>query len=215
MLQGLWVVPESQTRIPDYFSIPENQLDKKTESATRPNYPRSSAAAVLLRSIDLGQNIFRLAHATGADAGHVARYARRLVDNGIWVGGDVIAGWNDPVFGENAFWADVDVALGNACRRLTTDGFLRWAPPGTWWKRFDYDAIPPGNSPVGYEVPTQCERPPMELVVNSSGSGPIGSRYDEVTVRAGWTRSDPDDDGRLGEFERVAFDQYPLEVWLG
>jgi hypothetical protein len=86
------------------------------------------AALILIAACEYGQNVDLLARRTGLPRAFVARCARRLTDNGVWVGGKTAAEWapEDPASGN--FWSDAAVAEGKMCRRARPDGSLEWAP---------------------------------------------------------------------------------------
>jgi hypothetical protein len=96
------------------------------------------AAVLLLAANAVGQSVHRLAMLTGEPSEFVARCARRLVDNGVWQGGETVALWTRDEFDVTSFWADVAVAEGRLCRRVDESREFHWAPPGQWWKEFDY-----------------------------------------------------------------------------
>ncbi|MGD8276609.1 MAG: hypothetical protein PVH00_01225 [Gemmatimonadota bacterium] len=118
------------------------------------------AALILVAACEYGQNVDLLARRTGLPRPFVARCARRLIDNGVWVGGRTVAEWapEDPASG--SFWSDAAVAEGKMCRRTRTDGSLEWAPAGFWNKNFHFldpeaesrlgnqyfDSAPPGSA---------------------------------------------------------------------
>lgn len=103
-----------------------------------PNGETFRAALILVAACEYGQNVDLLARRTGLPRPLVARCARRLIDNGIWVGGKTVAEWapEDPASGN--FWNDAAVAEGKMCRRTRPDGSLEWAPPGFWNKNFHF-----------------------------------------------------------------------------
>lgn len=95
------------------------------------------AARVLLAALDLGQNIDRLARQTGCKRSFVARCARRLVDNGVWAGGETVCEWTVEREAHPSFWMDVAVAEGRLFRRTNADGTLEWGATGVWLKSFE------------------------------------------------------------------------------
>jgi hypothetical protein len=96
------------------------------------------AALILVAGCEYGQNVDLLARRTGLSRAFVARCARRLIDNGVWVGGRTVSDWapDDPASG--TFWSDVAVAEGKMCRRTRPDGSFEWAPAGHWNKNFHF-----------------------------------------------------------------------------
>jgi hypothetical protein len=99
---------------------------------------RFRAAVLLLASVELGQNIDVLSRRTGFDRCFVARCARRLIDNGVWLGGKTEADWSSADEASGMFWNDVAVAEGKMCRRKGPDGSVEWAPAGFWNKSFQF-----------------------------------------------------------------------------
>ena len=95
------------------------------------------AAVLLLAAAEFGQNIDLLSRCTGFDRSFVARCARRLTDNGVWVGGATVADWSSADEASGTFWNDVAVAEGKMCRR-TVAGNVEWAPAGFWNKSFHF-----------------------------------------------------------------------------
>jgi hypothetical protein len=95
------------------------------------------AAVLLLAAAEFGQNIDLLSRCTGFDRSFVARCARRLTDNGVWVSGATVADWSSADEASGTFWNDVAVAEGKMCRR-TLAGNVEWAPAGFWNKNFHF-----------------------------------------------------------------------------
>jgi hypothetical protein len=95
------------------------------------------AAVLLLAAAEFGQNIDLLSRCTGFDRSFVARCARRLTDNGVWVSGATVADWSSADEASGTFWNDVAVAEGKMCRR-TVGGNVEWAPAGFWNKSFHF-----------------------------------------------------------------------------
>lgn len=125
-----------------------------------------SAALVLLAASSLGHNVDRLARFCGLSREVVARFARRLIDNGVWCGGDTVSRWSYSELEPTSFWRDVAVAEGRLCRRLNEEGEFEWAPQGYWWKHFEYVAPRDRVEPMEnrYEapvVPTPAEPLPL------------------------------------------------------
>lgn len=145
------------------------------------------AALVLVAGSVLGQNVEALARRTGLDRAFVSRCARRLIDNGVWVAGRVVAEWTaeDPASG--TFWNDVAVAEGKMCRRVRPDGSLEWAPAGFWNKSFHFldpeaedrlgnlylDASGPVESPpADPQTQEPAEAAPAVIDSAAPGNGP-------------------------------------------
>lgn len=99
--------------------------------------PTYRAAIVLLVAQVVGRGVHKLAKVSGYPSEFVARCARRLVDNGVWPDGQPYMS-GTTVHDWDAFWQDVGVAEGKLCRRCNEFGQLEWAPPGQWWKDFDF-----------------------------------------------------------------------------
>jgi hypothetical protein len=112
---------------------------KRYNSDIDPSGETFRAAVLLLTASEFGQNIDLLARCTGFDRNFVARCARRLIDNGVWVGGATVADWSSADEASGTFWNDVAVAEGKMCRRLI-DGSVEWAPAGFWNKSFHFNA---------------------------------------------------------------------------
>ncbi|CAN5830053.1 hypothetical protein BH23GEM3_BH23GEM3_03460 [soil metagenome] len=96
------------------------------------------AARVLLAGLDYTQNVDALARRIGCSRNFIARCSRRLIDNGVWQGGQTICDWEGERQLNASFWNDVAVAEGKLCRRVGEDGRLEWAAMGEWTKRYDY-----------------------------------------------------------------------------
>lgn len=111
---------------------------KRYNSDIDPRGETFRAAVLLLAASEFGQNIDVLARCTGFERSFVARCARRLIDNGVWVGGSTVADWSSADEASGTFWNDVAVAEGKMCRRVT-DGSVEWAPAGFWNKSFHFN----------------------------------------------------------------------------
>jgi hypothetical protein len=96
------------------------------------------AAVLLLASLEYGQNVELLARRTGYPHSFVAKCARRLIDNGVWSEGRMVASWSPQDEASGAFWNDVAVAEGKLCRRANADGEIEWAPAGYWKKSYEF-----------------------------------------------------------------------------
>lgn len=135
--------PRGPARLPE--------LRAEVERA-RPDLPEGSAefrAAVLLLLVcDGGFNVDRLAARTRFPREFVARCLRRLTDNGLWADGALWLAWREEGARSQAFWWDVDVALGRRLRRTTEDGTPEWAPLDGWVKEFEYSGRAAPTQPV-------------------------------------------------------------------
>lgn len=99
-----------------------------------------SAALVLIAGREVGHNIDRIARLTGVERELVARMARRLFDNEVWVSGNTLSRWCNNVRDLASFRGDVGVAEGRLCRKVDELGRIEWAPAGHWRKDFTYVA---------------------------------------------------------------------------
>jgi hypothetical protein len=96
------------------------------------------SAVLLLAGLEFGHNIDVLARRAGIDRSFVAKAARRLIDNGVWVAGRTVAEWTALDEASGAFWNDVAVGEGKLCRRTLPDGAIEWAPAGFWNKSYHF-----------------------------------------------------------------------------
>src|SRR5687768_6959440 len=78
--------------------------------------PELRAAVLLLLAGEIGFNVDRLVMRTRYPREFVARCTRRLVDNGVWTAGTLLAEWSSTPVDAPSFWWDVDVALGRRLR---------------------------------------------------------------------------------------------------
>ncbi len=106
----------------------------------QPHSPGFSAALVLIAGRELGHNIDRIARITGVQREVVARMARRLFDNEVWVAGNTLSRWCNNPDDLASFRGDVGVAEGRLCRKVDELGRVEWAPAGHWRKDFTYVA---------------------------------------------------------------------------
>ncbi len=127
------------------------------------------AVTLLLTSLEVGQNIDRLARYTGCKRSFVARCARRLVDNGVWQGGETICEWAVEREAHPSFWKDVAVAEGKLFRQLGEHGHFEWVPAGTWVKPVG-ETAPQEDLPqaVRYVPPRALLRAPERSSVSAS-----------------------------------------------
>ena len=105
-----------------------------------PQSPGYSAALVLIAGREVGHNIDRIARLTGVQREVVARMARRLFDNEVWVSGNTLSRWCNNPQDLASFRGDVGVAEGRLCRKVDELGRVEWAPAGHWRKDFTYVA---------------------------------------------------------------------------
>lgn len=137
--------PEAfQRRLPTLQEI-EARIASYDGGVPRSDVTRE-AALILLAAAEIGQNVDRLARFTGVRRDIVARAARRLVDNGVWCGGNTVARWIENVDDAESFWMDAAVAEGRLCRLMIDEGVMEWAPQGYWRKDYEY-AGPRGEAP--------------------------------------------------------------------
>jgi hypothetical protein len=131
------------------------------------------AAVLLLAAVEFGQNIDTLTRRTGYERSFVARCARRLIDNGVWMGGRTISDWSPQDEASGSFWNDVAVAEGKLCRRLNEHGHIEWAPAGYWKKSYEFIEAS-GDQPLSttYRDPTAplLSQNEEETVDESAGS---------------------------------------------
>ena len=118
------------------------------------------AAMMLIAGLELGHNVDRIARRTGTARPFASKAARRLIDNGVWTGGETVGLWVRDPSEREAFARDVAVAEGKLLRRLGAGGRLEWAPAGHWNKSFErngdqsslsvtyFDAAPRGEEPL-------------------------------------------------------------------
>jgi hypothetical protein len=95
------------------------------------------AAILLIAAAEFGQNLERLARRTGVPRPFASKCARRLIDSGVWSGGQTVAPWVSDPGARDAFMQDVAVAEGKLLRRAGPGGRLEWAPAGSWNKNFE------------------------------------------------------------------------------
>ncbi|HET8654083.1 MAG TPA: hypothetical protein VFL93_01020 [Longimicrobiaceae bacterium] len=118
----------------------------RSDPTLDPGQPAFRAAVVLLAARHVGQNVDRLARYTRVARGELARFARRLCDNGVWRGSRTHCLWHPDEELGAFFWADVEIALGRMCRRVS-EGFTEWAPAGHWNKSYDFVSPAAASSP--------------------------------------------------------------------
>lgn len=229
MIQLLRVLPElvPSCRTP---SLALESLHRRA-CGLKPGLPESSAefdgAIVLLAGLELGQNTHRLALFTRLDARFVARCARHLIDNGVWQQGGTLCGWSDVKDGVDAFWADVQVALGHACRRLDDVGALCWAPAGQWWKPFEDREVGLDGSHVDYRIPEltpleEAEAVALEPSASENAAPAVlrpGIEFEGISPRAvrrfaEWSEEEPIGMAARKWRDEVASNAFPDAVWL-
>lgn len=113
--------------------------------------PWWQGAVLLLHASSFGLNVDRVVRRTGYSRDFVARCFRRLVDNACWIDGELRANWSVDFLGSEAFWHDVNVALGNSLRRINDQGEPEWAPVGGWVKEFNYRGAARPEEPIHNE----------------------------------------------------------------
>lgn len=206
------------------------------DPSLEPGSVRYEAALVLIAADAIGQNVDRLARFTGVARQEVARFARRLVDNGVWQDGNTVSRWRDNPEDVECFRMDVGVADGTLCRRVGAEGELEWAPQGYWRKHFEYtdprrEALPQvvcyhphvevANQPLPYYAEDGSEE---EGVVQDGTGWSAEVVRGEVEVETkvegpSWLGTDPDetaagDEVWLGSVPSVGADLFPDAAWL-
>ena len=170
------------------------------------------AAVLLLVAVEYGQNVELLTRRTGIDRPFVSKCARRLIDNGVWSGGQTVADWTAGDEASGSFWNDVAVAEGKLCRRTLEDGTIEWAPAGYWNKGYHFvdpgtarqlntvyfDAGPQPDQSVPLDMPRENATPgtPQSAAADPvAGPQPAGVTGGEGTVEdsAGPKPGDPAD----------------------
>jgi hypothetical protein len=148
------LAPPSRETIHAHLREAAPQLD--------PSSSVHQAAVVLLAGCVVGHNIDRLTRFTALPRPTVAKFARRLVDDGVWRGGEVVREWHGAA--DPAFWNDVAVAEGRMHRRVTEAGVLEWAGAGEWLKAFTYKPVDPTEElEVRYWIRIQVDPSEEEL----------------------------------------------------
>jgi hypothetical protein len=148
---------------------------RSLEPALPQTSPSFGAAVFILAAVHVGQNTERLAFFTGLPRPEVSRYARRLLDNGVWRAGKTDSLWRFPDRLDDSFWFDVAVALGTHCRRVSEDAAVEWAPAGYWNKWYHSTAgVDQGTLPNLY-----TDRPPT-----SGGAEGIWAVRDELDAES-------------------------------
>lgn len=158
-----------------------------------PSSPAFGAALVLIASAEYGQNVDMLARRTGLGRSFVARCARRLIDNGVWEGGRMIAEWEPRNPATGTFWNDVAVAEGKMCRRTGPDGSLEWAPAGFWNKNFHFFDAEADNRLGNHYMDSAQEPDPA-----ARRAGPDEARNEEALQQSG---VEPLDDAQVTPIE--------------
>jgi hypothetical protein len=121
------------------------------------------AVTLLLAALEVGQNIDRLARYTGCKRSFVARCARRLVDSGVWQGGEMICEWAVEREAHPSFWKDVAVAEGKLSRHTDEAGHFEWMAAGT-------RAKPMGEAPLQEDLPRAARYVPPSVLLRAAES---------------------------------------------
>lgn len=103
-----------------------------------PDSPRHMAGILLLALQEAPPKVDLLAARLRLPREFVAKCLRRCIDNGVVQNGSLISGWSGEAWSEDAFWADVNVALGKWWRRQDGSGRLEWIEAGGWQKPYEY-----------------------------------------------------------------------------
>lgn len=194
-------IAESQAPAPGSRVHPRQLSEGFREKVSRmsprlaPDSSEFRAAVLLLAGVEVGHNVDRLARLTGYPPDFVARCARRLYDNGVWRGGETCSPWHDQAGGDEAFWADVRVAVGQMCRRVTETGHLEWAPAGYWRKAFEYVGRQPPVAANLWIDPQGGEAPEVGRASDLAAPGPGRA----ATPIGPETESAPLSQGRAGQ----------------
>lgn len=194
---------------------------RRYNSDIRTDSPTFRAAVLLLAAVEFGQNIDLLARRTGYDRAFVAKCARRLIDNGVWVGGGTASEWSPEDEASGAFWNDVAVAEGKLCRRVGAEGKIEWAPAGYWNKSYDFVAASREN-----ELSTVYRDPAVEPSAEDEGqpspsvdpeTGPAGASETETPEAASERPPEApaaEDPGKQKPVPSPT-ELFPDAVWLG
>lgn len=136
---------------------------RRYNSDIDPQSDSFKAAVLLLAAVDYGQNIDILARRTGVERSFVAKCARRLIDNGVWVSGQMVTEWSPEDEASGSFWNDVAVAEGKLCRRTDPRGQIEWAPAGYWKKSYEFvDTANAQSLSTVYRDPAVAGAPDVE-----------------------------------------------------
>ncbi|MGH7502017.1 MAG: hypothetical protein ACREL7_09690 [Longimicrobiales bacterium] len=173
---------------------------RRYNSDISPSSDTFRAACLLLSALEFGQNIDVLSRRTGLDRGFVARCARRLIDNGVWKGGETAAEWSSADEASGTFWNDVAVAEGKMCRRVVAGGKVEWAPAGYWNKSFHFTDPEADTRLVNKyldpdaSVPETSPDPDQKLSDDSTGAGTGSRDHDQQDEAAHPDADSPDGD---------------------
>jgi hypothetical protein len=151
------------------------------------------AAILLIASAEMGQNLERLARRTGVPRPFASKCARRLIDNGVWAGGQTMSAWVSDPAAREAFAKDVAVAEGKLLRRTGPGGRMEWAPAGSWNKGYEKSDENAGLSATYTDVapraehavalPSELETPVPAKPATADAAAPIAPA-DPVPVAA-------------------------------
>lgn len=201
----------------------------------QPQSPGYSAALVLIAGREIGHNIDRIARLTGVQREVVARMARRLFDNEVWVSGNTLSRWCNNPHDLASFRGDVGVAEGRLCRKVDELGRIEWAPAGHWRKDFSYVAprnkdqpravvyhphVPVPEAEPLYYPETEDEPEEIEMPVARENRQVQTLRDDAGPRSAQWLGAAPsstaDAAGLWSATPQLAFgDSCSKTVWLG
>lgn len=220
-------VPPDRPRGPGHTRASVQSLEgriRRYNSDIDPGSDTFRAAVLLLASLEYGQNVELLARRTGYPRSFVAKCARRLIDNGVWSEGRMVASWSPQDEASGAFWNDVAVAEGKLCRRANPDGEIEWAPAGYWKKSYEFiesadqplsavyrDPAQPARTPVPEQAPpTQPETVPAP---GEAGEAEVVAEHEDAP-RPGDAVDAPVPPGPAGP-KRRPDELFPGTVWLG
>lgn len=192
---------------------------RRYNSDIRTDSPTFRAAVLLLAAVEYGQNIDLLARRTGYDRAFVAKCGRRLIDNGVWVGGSTVSEWSPEDEASGAFWNDVAVAEGKLCRRVGPDGHIEWAPAGYWNKSYDFVGASRENElstvyrdPAGPHGVAE-EASEVEAGPEPEAQAPVASEGE--AVQDSEPAGGPPPAGEEGKRPPGPTELFPDAVWLG
>ena len=161
-------------------------LLRSLDPALAPESPAGVGALVLLAGLQMEHNVVKIAHFLGCEPSLVSRCARRLIDNGVWSGGETICAWSAEGGNLRFLWMDVDVGAGKLCRRSDPEGRLQWAPQGQWWKSFEHVRSGEPEFETLYHVPELPDPAPPVVVARGEQPGGVAATRADLFPGAAW-----------------------------